>query len=164
MPTLLANDAFVISLITLSALAVRDSEKFSAIIYFFMAWMALAACKNLQVPDAILAAAEDPKLLVIGIKLLICSLSSLMVIAFVYAIRQCAHGKLHGMLICLSLFEIGMNFSCYVMLWRGMDIIAYDWAVLATQITAIVMFISRWRWGHGGTYHDRFLRDRIHSI
>lgn len=164
MPALLANDAFVISLITLSALWVRSNEVFSAIIYFLMAWLALAACSYLQVPQAILDLSTDPVLLVIGIKLLICSMSSLLVIAFVYVIRQCSGGKLPGMLIWMCLFEIGMHFSCYVMLWRGMNPMAYDWAVLATQIATIMMFMSRWRWGHGSTYHDRFLRDRIHSL
>jgi hypothetical protein len=163
MNSLLLNDYFVISLITLSALMVRSTERFCAIIYFIMSWLALAGVYYLQVPELILEASADPELTSKGFALIICSLSSLFVIALVYAVRQVIGGKLPGLIIWLCLFEIGMHASGYVMLYQGMDAAVYNWAVLGNQFAAIALFASRWRWNHGDNTIPRFLRDHMGS-
>lgn len=163
MPALLLNDGFVISLIMLSALFVRRAEMVSALIYSVMAWVALGAVNNIHLPESVLAQSENRQLVIHGFELLMCSISSLVVIALVYAIRLCMGGKLPGLIIWLCLFEIGMHASCYVMLWKGMDVSAYNWVVLANQAAAIALFMSRWRLSHGGVFTHRFLRDSVRS-
>jgi hypothetical protein len=143
---------------------VRSSERFSALIYSVLAWLALAGGYYLQLPDLILEASVNPELTSNGFALIICSLSSLFVIALVYAIRQVMGGRLPGLIIWLCLFEIGMHASGYVMLYKGMESAVYNWAVLGNQFAAIALFASRWRWNHGAnTLHPRFLRDHMGS-
>jgi hypothetical protein len=162
MPSLLQSDYFVIGIISLFALMVNRHEIASAVVYAAFCWIALLASYKIPTPEFILLLSADIEMANNGWQLLMASFSSLLVIALIYAIRQCMDGILPKMIIYLCWMEILLHITCYGLLLNGMHWMTYNWLVLANQALVILLFIARG--GYGRTIlRSRLFRDSAHS-
>lgn len=155
MHPLLQNDFFVIGVISFFALLVNRHEIASAIIYSAFCWVALFACKKIPPPDFLILLSDNHNMVNDGWVLLLSSLSSIFVIALIYAVRQCMDGLLPRIVISLSYIEILLHITCFCLLLNGMSWMSYNWAVLANQLAVILLFIAR------GGYGRTILRTRL---
>jgi hypothetical protein len=162
MPSLLQNDYFMVGLILFSAALVNKHERASALVYAAFCFVALLACYKIPAPDILLQISNDPDIADKGWQLLLCSASSLMVVALIYQIRKCINGILPKILIYICYAEILLHITGYALLLNGVSWMAYNWAVLTVQLVVILLFAARG--GYGRDFlRTRLFRDSAHS-
>lgn len=163
MPSLLQNDFFVIGLISFFALFVRKNEVASALIYAGFCWISLFSSYAIEPPEVLLASSENPNAAAYGFHIMLCSVSSLLVIMLIYAVRQCMDGLLPKLLIYMCWAEILLHITSYALLLNGISWMTYNWAVLATQLSVMALFASRWSYGHS-ILQPRLFRDSVRGL
>lgn len=155
MPTLLANDFFMIGVISIAALLVRRQELASAVIYAAFCWLALFASYQIPAPEFVLSWALDTDIAKQGWYMLSSSFFSMLTVAIIYEVRMCVDGKLPRLIIYFCCGEILLHITCYGLLLNGMSWMTYNWIVLSAQIAVILLFIAR------GSYGRTILRARL---
>ena len=136
----------LLTAISIAALFVQGNDFWPALLYCVISWLLFFVLLDVHN---------------LGIAILCTAASELLLVLFLYGIKQCHVSSLATILVKLSIIGVVVDiFGCF-MLWLGFGMAAYD--VLCSIIIGIVilLFIVRWRRDGSATHKRRFIRDFI---